>query len=452
MNNVKFGTGKNELHLCFYAVTYNNNKYTMDRITISFNTPIIILFFLSFLMMICRYRIESGITFVMFPVEMVIFLFLLLLSNKYHNYWIDNNIIYIYIAFIIYRICGSILTTFNIHESIRGIIFFEFGLILVVYNCFKITSKEHFFLFIRNAGRVNAVLGTYEFVSRNSLFLRFINVGRSAFAIGSLGTYRARVRTIFVHPIICAAFCTVSWLILLYYPIRNRIICFLIRLLIIISIIGTQSRSSWISFAIINLVYAATRIKNKKDTVIEVKTIQRFFLASLFLAIIGYIFRDTLSYYFDIIRNRWLDGLNSNQAANYQRVNMLLNGLGDFSQYSFLQKLFGRGNGYALSYLKQHPIVGWTDAVDNTYLSVLMNYGLIGLFFMIYFIICSIRNALSEDALNQMCGLCLLSIFISGFFYECLSWYTTDFLIAIMLAGISFKYCNESETELTSLM
>ena len=95
-------------------------------------------------------------------------------------------------------------------------------------------------------------------------------------------------------------------------------------------------------------------------------------------------------------------------------------------------KSFGSGNGYAYDFLLTHPIRGWNGAVDNQYLTVLMDFGLVGIVFLFSLIYYAFKKTISsENEINQLCALCLLAMFISGFFYEMFSWIFVTLLFCL---------------------
>lgn len=63
---------------------------------------------------------------------------------------------------------------------------------------------------------------------------------------------------------------------------------------------------------------------------------------------------------------------------------MIRNGLNDWMRSGLIQKLFGGGATYAIDYLKNYTIRGWNTAVDNQYLTILMNFGLVGEVLFLY--------------------------------------------------------------------
>ena len=110
---------------------------------------------------------------------------------------------------------------------------------------------------------------------------------------------------------------------------------------------------------------------------------------------------------------------------------MIRNGLKDFDSWEVFPKMFGKGYAYAFTLLQRKSIRGWKGAVDNTYLTILLDYGLIGISYLLFFIIFAFRRIFKPDLVCRVCGLGLLSVFISGFFYDMFYWFTPNFLIAL---------------------
>lgn len=102
---------------------------------------------------------------------------------------------------------------------------------------------------------------------------------------------------------------------------------------------------------------------------------------------------------------------------------MIRNGLNDWMRSGLIQKLFGGGATYAIDYLKNYTIRGWNTAVDNQYLTILMNFGLVGevLFLYLAYKIATITLK-AKNSKIEFWGLTCISMLISTFFYEMLSW------------------------------
>lgn len=415
-----------------------------DKIRI--NIRVLLMLIMVSVTLVCRYNFDARIGYVVFPLEIVLFFVLWLLNMRKgeNSIYSDRSLLYVHIAFMVYRIIISAITTGNIYEGAKKILYYELGTFLVFFYAFKLLETEHIIKTLRTIGIINAFLGVYETVTRSSLFLGFIDVKSRLFVINTLGSSAARARTIFMHPIICAVFSTVSWCVLLFYPLKNRWLNTIVRAAIIITIMGTQSRSSWISFAGINALYLIKHIKPQRIILINKNSMIHKALMIFVIMITVYVCRSYLQEAMLAFSKRWLMALDFNNAGNYNRVTMIKMGLSEFVGRDFLSCVFGKGFQSALNLLRHNSIRGWKEAVDNTYVTLLLDYGIIGLSFIVYYITQAFSCALKGGRLRQMCGFSLLSIFISGFFYDLFSWYTTDVLIALMISMLIIK--TEDET------
>lgn len=112
---------------------------------------------------------------------------------------------------------------------------------------------------------------------------------------------------------------------------------------------------------------------------------------------------------------------------------MIRNGLNDWMRSGLIQKLFGGGATYAIDYLKNYTIRGWNTAVDNQYLTILMNFGLVGevLFLYLAYKIATITLK-AKNSKIEFWGLTCISMLISTFFYEMLSWDNDNNVIYIV--------------------
>ncbi|MBQ8945330.1 MAG: O-antigen ligase family protein [Lachnospiraceae bacterium] len=408
---------------------------------ISINIPIFMISMLILLVIFCKYNIESRMGYIIFPVE---FIFAFVLYSRQTedgrlNGVSVRRVIYVYFFFMIYRIFVSALITGSLYDGTKKILYYEVGVLFLLYFAVCLTNAEDIIITLRNIGIVNAVLGVYETITRSSIFMRFIDVENRIQFSNLLGTENNRARTIFFHPIICAVFCTYIWCILLYYPMKGKWINTISQIALIICLMGTKSRSSWISFAIVNVIYLVQRLSKKKGT-IEIGNIFYGLVFAIFMIVIFIIQRDYILSAGRVLLNRWMLVLDADDAGNYNRITMIRNGLQDFAGWGVLSKIFGKGYLYAYNLLQRHSIRGWTTAVDNSYLTALLDYGIGGLLFLFYFIYISIKSIHSRSRLHKMCGLSILSLFISGFFYEMFSWFTPNFLLALSFCLISVHF------------
>ena len=306
-------------------------------------------------------------------------------------------------------------------------------LIAIIFCCAEYDG-EKVMIGIRNIGIALSIIGVYEFITHNGIFYSLVSNENKQFFASSFGSGSARVRTIFLHPIICGVYSVVILTILLYYPLKNRFGNMIAYLAVIISLVGTQSRSSILSFVIVMLLHI---ISNADKRYIEKDRI--IFAAMVFVVVLPFIVMsvNVILEAIEPVTNRLIRGFTYSKASNNARIAAIYNDISIYlNDYSVLEKLIGRGYGTAYHILKLNPIFGyWNDAVDNQFITYLMDIGLIGLITNFVFIgscfMCYLR---SETAFGKAKYLSVLSMCISSFFYEMFSWEIVTFLLFLIVA------------------
>lgn len=349
----------------------------------------------------------------------------------------------IYGAFIAYRIAFGWKITGTLTSEARSVIYVELGLMIVSYFMVTTDNYDSVIKTVRVIGSANAILGVIEYITKKNMFIRFIEVSSRIYMKGSLGTSGWRVRTFLIHPIICAVFIIVTWIILLYYPYRNGLNNYILKFCLIIALIGTKARSSWVAFLVVNAAYILIkRIKNKDISIVR-NQIFRWGYAFAGLIILVLCFGDRLINMYEMLKLRWMQAFNWNHAGNYNRVKMIKLGLSRWKSAPFSTKLFGFGPSYAIELLARHPIKGWSRAVDNTYLTLLLNYGLIGVGLFVFMLSIAIYNALmTRDEVVEMAALGMISLYISAFFYDIFPWFSIIAAFCLFLLG---QYSSEMQ-------
>lgn len=248
-----------------------------------------------------------------------------------------------------------------------------------------------------------------------------------------------------MHPTVCAVFIVAFWICLLHRPFKNVMLNILCGIAMIVSLLGTKSRSSWISFLICTCIYIVKNIRRKRITISR----KTFFQGGVLVLFIGggaLVRRDSLYSLINSVINRWKEGFSIDNVSNYNRIVMILNGINEWKNYDIIHKILGRGNGFALNFLENNSIRGWSTAVDNGYITFLMDYGLIGLSISIFLFAESGASFFRMQNRDGECwSLILISIFISGFFYEFLSWIYVTTLMICSLVAITQCYNSENE-------
>ena len=108
---------------------------------------------------------------------------------------------------------------------------------------------------------------------------------------------------------------------------------------------------------------------------------------------------------------------------------------------------FGKGTGYASFYMIENPIyywnefgdkVAWGETTDNMYITILMNYGVVGLFLFLRVLISAIKRIIHETDNMVLFGCSgLIAVFFDLFFFEGLYWPVIMNVIGIYMAFIT---------------
>ncbi|RKM61921.1 O-antigen ligase domain-containing protein [Butyrivibrio sp. CB08] len=386
-----------------------------------------------FWIILCRYQRTGDVGDYIFSAEIIFFCVALIIRGRAH--WEIGPAFILYITFILVREIESFYLTGAIEGESKIIIYSEFGVAVLLLVLLTDTSKEKIYRLLRNFGVANALIGCFEYTYKTSWIAKYIMVPTHRYFLQNMGTDQWRVRTVFLHPVICAVFMIITWILLLYIPINNRWLQRFAQGVTVVCLIETKSRSSWISFAVVTFLYFLVRqAKGKKE--IDRSFIFRWMVAVVFLILLALLCSDWFEMLFNTVSSRLIAGLNKNNEGNYNRMMMIRIGTSIFGKAKPLNRMFGNGANYAINYLRAHPIRGWNRAVDNTYVTVLLNYGIVGLFLQLSILLLSVQNMIkTKSKMTEMCALAVISLFVSGFFYEMYSWFTTTVCLSVFLLG-----------------
>ena len=129
------------------------------------------------------------------------------------------------------------------------------------------------------------------------------------------------------------------------------------------------------------------------------------------------------------------------------RLGVIANYFTGLGENSVLEIIFGKGTGYASSYMMENPIyywnemgdkVAWAETTDNMYITILMNYGVVGFFLFLRVLISAIKRIILETDKNVLFGCSgLIAIFFDLFFFEGLYWPVVMNVIGLYMAFIT---------------
>lgn len=263
---------------------------------------------------------------------------------------------------------------------------------------------------------------------------------------GYYGTALYRIASIFMHPIVCGQVLLIGfWFVAFFYDKWKRVSCLII---IALGIYFTKSRSIWggliFSIAILVLVkmiefFLKHRIQKRKLLYIPFTMVFVYFLykIGMFDTIINSIYERILA----------ASGSTSElarQSMSMYTINYMIH------DASMLQRLFGYGMDSSKSWIyKSGAFVKAYDAIDNSYLTVMYEFGLVGLLTIAILIVrkiieCFCKNK-STTKLNSASIMAIVACAIPLYFYDFYGWLPIYFLFTYCV--VSSKTSNYHVTE-----
>lgn len=294
---------------------------------------------------------------------------------------------------------------------------------------------------INNIMMIINIYGIIEFIVKENYFVQFImNEYRSNLHVWSFKTELYRNFTVFSHPIIYANILIIVFWINKFLC-KNKFLRYFNYILIIVNIYATKSRSSWISFAltitiyIIYLLYKANKIGKIKSKNILMITFTSVILVILYKPIVEPLSNEIIQRFCELLTP-------SGNVSSSQRLGAISYVLSEIMNGNILGLLFGHGFRSIQSLMAQTmiSIQGFLVA-DNQYITVIWEYGIIGLICSISIIIYSISIIFKDNEdTSVLLALILISIHINMFFYEIDGWLLISNIYLFILGSICVKY------------
>lgn len=341
---------------------------------------------------------------------------------------------------------------------ITNIINFVFPMI-AIFIISQSCNKELFLKLFRNFIGCFTFLGIFEYITHNQFYTNIITFegARNNFSvygdINSLLASKYRTTLLFYHPYFYSVLLVAFLICLLYIPYKNKVVQVSAWILGIINLFLTQTRSSWISlvFVIVLFYIKQYKRKNQKVLYILVTLLSTFVIIEILSIIIPIIFPRLSNFMTNVFNSRigiiFTDGgINAASGARLVQLNLVkyLN--------TITLQLFGGGDNFALDLIQMHPLSYWTVSVDNHYLVLLMDYGLVGLIIYGYFIIKCVKEFnKTESKNNAAIYMILISIFISSIFFSIYKPSEINYLMFILIgltgANNNSNYLNNEESK-----
>lgn len=382
-----------------------------------------------------RYRISENIADYFIKIEVAVFICAFALGRN--NNKLINRFSICYYLFIVYRLCVGYLMYGNIVGEQKRFVYYEFGIAIIFALVVSVSNYDRILELIRNFGIIISFLALGEYMSKYNRFVKYLNPKCYFINTSQMGESSWRVRTIFFHPSIFAMFICVCWGIIIFYPYKDALINNLVKILFAISVLASNSRSGWVTFLIINCLILVEKWakKNNYTTRGTIHVIGALFILG---TIGGIIKADSVGNIVDRVLNRWSSSFSSNDISNYNRITMLNMGLSEWKKTGIVTKLFGFGPDYAIRLLRANPIRGWNRAVDNTYITILLNYGAIGLLLFVIILFGALYVFFkSGNRRVKTAAIMCIALYSSYFFFDEFSWLTC--IILYNFAVLGFK-------------
>ena len=258
-----------------------------------------------------------------------------------------------------------------------------------------------------------------------------------------------RIISVFSHPIGYAIILTFFFLIALYFPYKSKNKQNTYILLVLINLLCTKTRMAMIAVVIITLIYLAKHnmLKNLFSGKVNYTKNSLIYLAIIFLLAFAciVIFHNKISIFAESIVYRIVQMFTGSEQGI--RLGVIANYFTGLRENSVPMIIFGKGTGYASFYMIENPIyywnefgdkVAWGETTDNMYITILMNYGVVGLFLFLRVLISAIKRIIHETDNMVLFGCSgLIAVFFDLFFFEGLYWPVIMNVIGIYMAFIT---------------
>lgn len=367
---------------------------------------------LSIILLILGFLFQQSISFIFLGVIIII---QFLQSPKSLDKTIGSNF-YVILYFCIITI-STLISVIVLEDAFsRAIQVILYG-VMILYPTFLLNKYDENYVFngikaIANVIWITALFGIYEGILRSNILIHLFRTDIGNYTDG-LQIYR--ITSLYLQPVICAHIFLMA--ILFFISQKNgdfwkylKIITLLIALLL------TKSRSSWITLCFCIALYILKRFR-KKITFSKTKALGHIvlFIIIIFLAVKFSVV--------DYILDRFNEFTSNNTYSVKQRAGTIELLLKETSKSSFFKLLFGHGHEASYYFLKNNTVfIKDFTTTDNQWLSFLYNYGLITVVIAALILLSAIVNYMtSENNMHESIYILLIASFTNMMFWESLS-------------------------------
>lgn len=332
--------------------------------------------------------------------------------------------------------------------------FFTISIInfVVLFLFAEYVDWKDFLRGLRMIGTLLAILGSVETLTRRSLFIGFMDSeARHLIEETVQGTAHFQSFVCFCHPILAALFFVVIFILCLYFPYKNPLVQILAIGTTLVSLYGTQARSSWLTLMSIITLIIIRKLMILVCGNLTVKTkihtpFSNFIMWAIALGVGGVVLAVLVSKFdmiYSTIVDRFTVVFDTHSRANSRVVRLSnLHNVLEYESTHPIQLLFGQGVGYSLRFSNENPVaLNWRYGMDNQFLTYILNCGIIGILFIAGILFRAFLSFFKYDDLSiQGTALLVIAIFTCSFFFEGIEgWRISNFLLCVGL--IAMEYC-----------
>lgn len=352
--------------------------------------------------------------------------------KKYQIQIVENKVIYI-----IYISISMILSLIIGYKNKVAISYFINLAILtmILVRILQVYGNDYFNQFFINFIRIMLIFNIISIIelTLNTNFwvnflpeydrVNFIGIGREGFRIFS--TFR--------HPIVYGNILVITiGIIITFRMYFNKVYYYINIVLCLVNLYGTRSRSSWIAFVVLILflliikIKQCTRMKKKKLLLGSMTVI----LISIIM--IG-IFGNEVLQILQTIIDRFSFSDN-NIESKTQRIGAIKNILNSFN-HNILSLFIGNGMRTTGKFMIENQVLldGFMS-VDNQYITMLYDMGIVFLIVVILYIVNSIFSIFTYMCSKDRLPILIIVITsVNMFFYEALFWDSIIFIVMISI-------------------
>lgn len=343
--------------------------------------------------------------------------------NTVQKIWI---VLQIYI--ILVTMFNAVINTSNDYGLIDLTIACMMTYILPCFACMQLAGQKQIVVWIKLYKCFVifcALIGVFELLTKIQIYSSLIS---SELAVlnqqiyGTPNTPGYRLTLFFYHPIYYSMILAIGIICCLYVPFKNKIINYGVIILMAINIVFTKSRTGWIIVVvgILCYLYGKGEFNGKINSRKLLKLLGGLLLITGAMVVIVYFTDRTL---WDRLSGSIIERISelfSAEAYGARIANLGIIGNVMRSNENYIL-FFGGGEKYAITYLQTHTFIdSWSKAIDNQFVTILLNFGVIGLSMYIAMFVLSIKYYFryKKRGTKALPFVLLIVIIIASFAFE----------------------------------